>query len=160
MLDLHPLLYPFGQIKKLQVLESSSPAGNTSAVVEYASIGNAKEAKETLQGQCYANHTVNTEFLRPPSPLMDLAPTSNANSGDHSRSSNLDFNPFVPSFAWNTQSHVLLGNTQTMQHSNNLPRHIFCEPQYSPQFAPHPSYMFEYCPPPRIVPRSNFATSM
>jgi RNA recognition motif. len=155
-LDLHPLLYPFGSIKKLELVKPSAQVGNTAAFVEYALIEDAKEAKEALQGQCYANYTVNAEFVQPLSSPMDPIPTSTANSAD--RISNLDLNPFVPPLVRNTpRSHVLLGDTQT--HSNDFSGQFFFEPQYPSQFALHPSYLLGYHPLPRIVSKSSLAAS-
>ncbi|PFH50605.1 hypothetical protein AMATHDRAFT_60706 [Amanita thiersii Skay4041] len=61
--DLRPLFYPFGPIKKLEVLEHSS-TGSVSVIVDYANTAAAREAKDTLNGQCYANFRVGACYLR------------------------------------------------------------------------------------------------
>jgi hypothetical protein len=61
--DLHPLFVPFGQIKDLQVVRKS-PIGSISVIVDYGTALAAKEAKEALTGQCYANFQVETCYLR------------------------------------------------------------------------------------------------
>lgn len=68
--DLHPLFVPFGPVKELRVVESS-PGGTTSALVVYATAVSAKDAKESLAGQCYANFRVETCYVRS-SHLQDL----------------------------------------------------------------------------------------
>ncbi|KAF8635430.1 hypothetical protein AX15_000419 [Amanita polypyramis BW_CC] len=61
--DLHPLFVPFGPIKDIQVV-GGSPVGSTSVIVVYATVVAAKEAKESLTGQCYANFRVETCYIR------------------------------------------------------------------------------------------------
>lgn len=70
--DLHPLFYPFGHIKKLEVVERF-PTGNTSIVVEYSSANSATEAKEALQGQYYAGSQIDAQYVRAKAPLVDHA---------------------------------------------------------------------------------------
>ncbi len=48
--DLHPLLDPFGQISRLDIIEPPSVSGAISVRVEYSSTTSAREAKEALQG--------------------------------------------------------------------------------------------------------------
>ncbi|KAF9269690.1 hypothetical protein L218DRAFT_916042 [Marasmius fiardii PR-910] len=60
--DLEPLLCPFGEIKKLEVITLPSPQETTSALVEYTDVSSAQEAKESLQGQCYVNYRINAEY--------------------------------------------------------------------------------------------------
>ncbi len=60
--DLHPLFVPFGPVKELRVVENS-PGGSTSALVVYATAVSAKDAKESLAGQCYANFRVETRYV-------------------------------------------------------------------------------------------------
>jgi hypothetical protein len=61
--DLHPLFVPFGPVKELRVIENS-PSGSTTALVVYATAVSAKDAKESLAGQCYANFRVETCYVR------------------------------------------------------------------------------------------------
>ncbi|KAE9407915.1 hypothetical protein BT96DRAFT_53841 [Gymnopus androsaceus JB14] len=61
--DLEPLLFPFGTIKKLEIIALPSPQETISALVEYDALENATDAKESLQGQCYAQYRINAEFV-------------------------------------------------------------------------------------------------
>ena len=68
LLELEPLLLPFGQIKKLDILERSGPdiaTGFITVAVEYATADSAYEAKMTLDGQIYARHVLKIEFIQP-----------------------------------------------------------------------------------------------
>jgi len=65
--ELEPLLLPFGQIKKLDMIEtcgSDTATGFISVAVEYATADSAYEAKMTLDGQVYVNHVLNIEFVQ------------------------------------------------------------------------------------------------
>jgi len=67
-LELDPLLLPFGQIKKLDVLETSGPdtaTGYVTVAAEYETADSAYEAKMTLDGQVYVNHVLKIEFIQP-----------------------------------------------------------------------------------------------
>jgi hypothetical protein len=67
ILDLHPLLCPFGGIKTLKILDSSLGdlcLGKTSVLVEYATVSGAKEAKEALHGQFYACYPVCVLYIQ------------------------------------------------------------------------------------------------
>jgi len=67
-LELEPLLLPFGQIKKLDILEKSGPdnaTGFVTVAVEYATADSAYEAKMTLDGQVYVDHVLKIEFIQP-----------------------------------------------------------------------------------------------
>ena len=75
--DMQSLFYPFGDIKKLKILETS-PKGSTSVVVEYESAGIAQEAREALYGQCYVGQQIAVHFVRSESSLLDLASVSDA----------------------------------------------------------------------------------
>jgi hypothetical protein len=76
--ELGPLLLPFGQIRKLDVVETSGSDATTGFItvaVEYATADSAYEAKMTLDGQVYANHVIKIEFVQPvPSACDTLAP--------------------------------------------------------------------------------------
>src|ERR1700730_85877 len=61
IVDLHPLLCPFGRIKTLRILDPRAEdisACKTSVIAEYASVSSAKEAKESLHNQFYAQYPV------------------------------------------------------------------------------------------------------
>ena len=63
--DLHPLLGPYGDIKKLDILPSTSDdRTHVSAIVEYASAVQATEAAHALHGQAYSNTPITAEFVR------------------------------------------------------------------------------------------------
>lgn len=67
--DLYPLFCPFGDIKNLQILDSSVAAldrGDISVEVEYATFAQAHDAYVALQGQMYSTKPVEVEFLRNP----------------------------------------------------------------------------------------------
>ncbi|KAF9025014.1 hypothetical protein BDZ89DRAFT_954194, partial [Hymenopellis radicata] len=65
MCDLHPLLDPFGKIDKLEIIDMPSVTpGTISVKVEYTSIANAREALESLHGQCYANFRLRVEYVQ------------------------------------------------------------------------------------------------
>jgi hypothetical protein len=76
--ELEPLLLPFGQIKKLDILETSGSDATTGFItvaVEYATADSAYEAKMTLDGQVYVNDVLKIEFVQPlPSACDTLAP--------------------------------------------------------------------------------------
>ena len=75
--ELEPLLLPFGQIKKLEILETSgsdATAGSITVAVEYATADSAYEAKMTLDGQVYVSNILKIEFVQPvPSACDTLA---------------------------------------------------------------------------------------
>ncbi|EPS94069.1 hypothetical protein FOMPIDRAFT_1134998 [Fomitopsis schrenkii] len=67
--DLYPLFCPFGEIKNMQILDSSVAAldrGDISVQVEYATFAQAHDAYAALQGQMYSTKPVEVEFLRKP----------------------------------------------------------------------------------------------
>lgn len=80
--DLHPLFYPFGQIKKLEIVETIS-SSTLSVIVQYATSAIAEEAKEALHGQRYANLQVDVRYMQPVSSAVNItAPISAQNSFD------------------------------------------------------------------------------
>ncbi|KAI0763462.1 hypothetical protein BD413DRAFT_582594 [Trametes elegans] len=62
--DLHPLLGPYGDIKKLEILPSSGDRAHVSAVVQYSTVTQAADAAQALDGQAYSSSPLNVEFLR------------------------------------------------------------------------------------------------
>ncbi|KAF8735905.1 hypothetical protein AX14_001283 [Amanita brunnescens Koide BX004] len=66
--DLYPLFVPFGPVKELRVI-GNLPGGSTSVLVVYATTVAAKDAKESLAGQCYANFRVETCYVCSSSPI-------------------------------------------------------------------------------------------
>ncbi|KAH8084335.1 hypothetical protein BXZ70DRAFT_957746 [Cristinia sonorae] len=63
--DLRPLFCPYGDVKSIKRLNTSTTDGNISVIVEYRSSDQAREACETLQGQVYANQPLSVNFLTP-----------------------------------------------------------------------------------------------
>ncbi|KAH9941800.1 uncharacterized protein BXZ73DRAFT_41748 [Epithele typhae] len=62
--DLHPLLGPYGDVKKLEIRPTSGERHFVSAMVEYASVSQAAEAAQALHGQAYSNTPISVEFVR------------------------------------------------------------------------------------------------
>ena len=63
--DLHPLVGPYGDIKKLELLPSTADEQtHVTALVEYASSTQAAEAAHALHGQAYSNTPIRVEFVR------------------------------------------------------------------------------------------------
>ncbi|PSS36958.1 hypothetical protein PHLCEN_2v1174 [Hermanssonia centrifuga] len=63
--DLHPLLCPFGDIEHLKIVtdETTAAQGKISVVVEYKTLGQAKDARDALSGQIYVDEPVKAELL-------------------------------------------------------------------------------------------------
>ena len=141
--DMQSLFYPFGQIKKLKILDTS-PNGSTSVVVEYESAEVAQEARETLHNQCYAGQQIAARFVRSKSSLLDLASVSNAAHHD------MDAPYALPPSA--RQSSFLLGTGGLDTHYdfirpqgfNNIPRYIHPGSQNTYFHAPHPTPSLDY----------------
>ncbi|KAF8889589.1 hypothetical protein BD779DRAFT_1469686 [Infundibulicybe gibba] len=68
--DLHPLLCPYGPIKKLELVSQPHQTCAT-VIVEYSSVEIAVEAKESLQGQSYAGYEIEAQYIRTPPPPLD-----------------------------------------------------------------------------------------
>lgn len=157
--DMDPLFCPFGRIKKLEVVDSSSK-DSISAIVEYASVAIAQDAKETLHGQCYAGHQLSARYVRSKSPPLALALVSNAAYNNMNASHS--FNPYA------RQSPLLLGTTdpyhafmhsQRFNNDNNKKyRYMSSGPQHAYSHATHPCYPSDYRQ--RNISRSSSASSM
>ncbi|EPQ52085.1 hypothetical protein GLOTRDRAFT_21866, partial [Gloeophyllum trabeum ATCC 11539] len=65
--DLYPLFCPFGEIKKLDILDPAAPGQQStiSVVVQFDNVSNAQEAKDALENQVYAGYPVRLEFMSP-----------------------------------------------------------------------------------------------
>ncbi|KAM5537598.1 hypothetical protein V8D89_008676 [Ganoderma adspersum] len=86
--DLHPLLGPYGDVMKLEVLSSeSSECSQVSAIVEYATPSQAAEAAQALHGQAYSTAPILVEFIR--------TDAGNANDADGKPGLNPHAPPFV-----------------------------------------------------------------
>ncbi|KZT23641.1 hypothetical protein NEOLEDRAFT_1211681 [Neolentinus lepideus HHB14362 ss-1] len=104
--DLHPLFCPFGDIKKLEILEPTHTASQPSTIsvlVQYASVVSAQEAKDALQNQVYAGYAIRLEY-------MNQTPCSSDRGSDYSAFSSLrsspdlksTLNPHAPPFIFQT----------------------------------------------------------
>ena len=75
--ELKPLLLPFGQIKTLDIIETSGSGANPGSItvaVEYETADSAYEVKMTLDGQVYVGNIIKIEFVQPvPSACDTLA---------------------------------------------------------------------------------------
>ncbi|KAK7685905.1 hypothetical protein QCA50_010712 [Cerrena zonata] len=99
--DLYPLLCPFGEVKHVKILSSNPsvlPQGTISVIVEYTSFTSARDARDTLRGQVYANQPLQVDFWG-----SNSAPTG-IDSMD--RGSTMDLkarlNPHAPPFTINS----------------------------------------------------------
>lgn len=74
--DLHPLFCPYGEVKSIKRLPGGSNASNEgtiSVIVEYQSSDQAREARDMLHGQAYANQPLNVDYMNPaPAPRSAL----------------------------------------------------------------------------------------
>ncbi|KAF8068968.1 hypothetical protein FPV67DRAFT_1414778 [Lyophyllum atratum] len=143
--DLHPLFYPFGRIKRLNLVDTHSDV-STSAVVEYESAAIAQEAKETLDGQYYIGHQITAHYVRSKSALLDLASVSDIPFPNTNAS-----HVFVP-FARQSLLGPVSPDYGSAQHSQRVNNNF----QYTGFHAPHPS-SFNFRT--RNVSRSSSATS-
>ena len=63
--DLHPLLFPFGDVETLKIADVSPP-GTISVVVQYSQVSVAQEAKECLSGQRYGTFQIEARYVKSP----------------------------------------------------------------------------------------------
>ncbi|KAJ4490150.1 hypothetical protein J3R30DRAFT_3419423 [Lentinula aciculospora] len=111
--DLEPLLFPYGSIKKLEMISLPSPQETSSALVEYDALESARDAKESLQGQCYAQYQINAEYVVFPdaSPIPPVPAFSDFDDFEIKFDRNLARNNFFPTSAPPSR-------TQSRNHSN------------------------------------------
>ncbi|THH13351.1 hypothetical protein EW146_g6848 [Bondarzewia mesenterica] len=101
--DLEPLFYPFGEVKKIEKLPTSSPYSSVmSVIVTYASANSAQEAKNVLHGQVYANQALCVEFVSSGSPNPHLSGALSVRSGQEHSSSGKILNPRASPFVYDT----------------------------------------------------------
>lgn len=95
--DLHPLFLPFGQIEKLEIVQTS-PLGTVSVFVQYASVSAAQEAKECLGGQVYGNYQIDARYVKPntSATLDENTPLTNGPFIINDRSSYIKSGPPAP----------------------------------------------------------------
>lgn len=168
--DLHPLFYPFGHIKKFEVLES--PQDTMTVIVEYSSVDSAKDAKQNLQGQCYANYEVRLEYMQSLTTCQDpdAAPYYNNNSNDSNNNRHdldgRDLN-FASTFGGrleDSRSQFPFGMPsfcyQNNKHSNefsNSPHYLLPQAHHPYEPASHPALSFSHNP--TIWSRSSSSSS-
>ncbi|KIM70543.1 hypothetical protein SCLCIDRAFT_153879 [Scleroderma citrinum Foug A] len=75
--DLQPLFHPFGSINKIAILQPSHNTLDSSitAVVEYADVTSAMEAKDSLRFQTYAGHLIDVHYVCDNLPPIDPVDT-------------------------------------------------------------------------------------
>ncbi|KAH9946911.1 hypothetical protein B0H21DRAFT_857420 [Amylocystis lapponica] len=169
--DLHPLFCPFGEIKKLEILEPSPEdvnQGNISVVLEYATVVQAKEARDTLHGQLYSNKPVSVEFLQ-------VAATSTIDIGvlgPPDDSTQLRLNPRAPAFAgptglgldyvFATAQQFFVRPTRNETHNAAVIQNGLSpvNPYSTPPYAPSPSLYSHLCVPVAETARPNSAPSL
>jgi hypothetical protein len=149
--DLHPLFCPFGKIKKLEIL--TTPVHFTdsfSVTVEYSTTSSAQEAKETLQGQSYAGHTLTVEHVRTVTPGVESRSGSSTSSGGNVNTSSL--NPLAAPFVFETSSSPVFHVPSSLYYDsgnyNNYSNDPLSKTQTLPYHAqPLPSGDFCFAPP-------------
>ncbi|EGO03703.1 hypothetical protein SERLA73DRAFT_69545 [Serpula lacrymans var. lacrymans S7.3] len=104
--DLHPLFCPFGEIKTMRLLDrslSEQQANTVSAVVEYAMVSNAREAKETLQTQSYTDLPVDVRYMQDTFSAIGNAhaPLHPGHLRIENKTSTFGLNPFATPFVLN-----------------------------------------------------------
>lgn len=156
--DLHPLFYPFGPIKDIKILGSSSvgPMHTTITVlVEYVDVSGAQEAKEALQFQSYVGHPIEVHYI------SDAASPTHARtfpflSGsfiEHAKSSDIGLNPFAIPFS--IGSRFSAGQMYNSRHSATSPSRLPRDTPLAPQ--PFPAHMGPFIS--DAISRSSSATS-
>ncbi|GAW03299.1 pre-mrna splicing factor [Lentinula edodes] len=154
--DLEPLLFPFGPIKKLEMIALVSPQETSSAIVEYDALESATDAKESLQGQCYAQYRINAEYIVLPdaSPIPPVPAFSEFDDFEIKFDRTLARNSFFSNSAppSRTQSR---NHSSAFQHKRPL-QDISNSSNYLQHFAP-PSAL--YAPKSGPLPRSNSSNS-
>ncbi|KAF5379209.1 hypothetical protein D9615_005967 [Tricholomella constricta] len=138
--DMHPLFYPFGRIKRLNLVETPSDGGSTSVIVEYESAAIAQEAKETLHGQFYAGHQIAAQFVRSKSALLlDLASVSDVPC--HGANAPHAFDRFArQSLLGPTGSHYGSSHHHLQRLNNNFQNTGIRAPHLSSSFNLHQRY--------------------
>lgn len=95
--DLHPLVYPFGPIKEVKLLDSATPGNcTTSALVEYVNTSDAQEAKDALQRQLYGSSFLEVWFIQ--GSIHPVTCSAYAQSPMLPKTSDAGLNPFATPF--------------------------------------------------------------
>ncbi|KAG1753524.1 uncharacterized protein EDB91DRAFT_1043859, partial [Suillus paluster] len=143
--DLHPLFYPFGPIKEVDLLDSATLGnGTASALVEYVNIANAQEAKDALQRQFYGSSRLEVRFIQDSVHPVESAAAAYAQSPILPKTSDAGLNPFAAPFVLGSRRFpTLASGLSCVAHDS------FVNDFYSPlglpsdtfqvaSFAPHP----------------------
>ncbi|KIK68499.1 hypothetical protein GYMLUDRAFT_720987 [Collybiopsis luxurians FD-317 M1] len=158
--DLEPLLFPFGTIKKLETIALPSPQETISALVEYDVLESAKDAKVSLQGQCYAQYRINAEYVAFPD--ASLAQTTQSSAFSDLDNFNLNHDSNSPRSNFLSFS-APPSRTQSRNHSNaSQSKRPLQDISNSSDYPPHPFALpsvASYALKPGILPRSNSANS-
>lgn len=154
--DLRPLFCPFGDLVQLKVLNSdsrSSEKGNVSVLVEYQTHVQAREARDFLYGQVYADQPVRVDFVQS---ATTCSSDDNLYSWQHSTDSKLRLNPDATPFAFNQSSKlgprnmgpaILPFNFGEASSVHDDPRLVGAH--HDGLLAPHAIYSNNFlCPPP------------
>lgn len=142
--DLHPLFYPFGPIKEVKLMDSTTLGnGTTSALVEYVDIFNAQEAKDALQRQFYGTSRLEVRFIQDDIHSVDSAAAAYAQSPMLPKTSDAGLNPCAAPFVFGSR-HLppLASGLSCVAHDSfvnfyfppGLPSDTF----QAASFAPHP----------------------
>lgn len=143
--DLHPLFYPFGPIKEVKLLDASMLGnGNTSALVEYADISYAQEAKDALQRQLYGSSYLEVQFIQDSIHPVESS-AAYAQSSVLPKTSDARLNPFATPFVLGTcNSPTLASGLSSVAHGSFV-NDIYHQPGLPsdilqiPSFATHPA---------------------
>ncbi|KAF9078727.1 hypothetical protein BDP27DRAFT_1281495 [Rhodocollybia butyracea] len=145
--DLEPLLFPFGTIKKLEIIALPSPQDTTSALVEYNVLEDATDAKQSLQGQYYAQYRINAEYVVFPDASPNPARVADAFAGfddfvkpeRHLQRTNFSSMSAPPSRAQSRNHSNVFSHKHPLQdisNSSSFPHHPFAPPSvalYAPK---------------------------
>ncbi|KAI0346406.1 hypothetical protein BDW22DRAFT_1352461 [Trametopsis cervina] len=95
--DLHPLLYPFGEITDLKILSEKPEDGTIVVFVEYKTLSQAREARESLRGQQYTSQPVRAEFFQP-APVVSQIPSDSDFWPTYNADTKMALNPLAAPF--------------------------------------------------------------
>ncbi|TCD63490.1 hypothetical protein EIP91_005349 [Steccherinum ochraceum] len=165
--DLRPLFCPYGDVKDIKRLSSGPTDHNISVVVEYESSDQAREARDMLQGQVYANQPLSVDFLNPPAPrpaldqwnatIADVKARLNPNAAPFSM--NTAFNDYVPRRSPFNQDQGFSPYEHSVC-SNNVPSGLVGNPyQSAAPIMPRPIMYNSLSPPATNQVRPNSAPS-
>ncbi|OAX41632.1 hypothetical protein K503DRAFT_863704 [Rhizopogon vinicolor AM-OR11-026] len=166
--DLHPLVYPFGPIKEVKLLDSATLGnGTTSALVEYANISDAQEAKDALQRQLYGSSCLKVQFIQDQDSIhpVECSATAYAQSPTLPKTSDAGLNPFAAPFVLGSRHSPTLASGLSYAEHGSFVNEFYRQPALPSDtlqiasFAPHPAiHHFRPCVS-NVISRSSSATS-